>query len=604
MGSVVSSASPFATPARQALGALRDRQRAAAHAGAPFAEEAVREMERIVVRAARSAAASAKGSSACASGAATPISRTRPALPRLATAHSAAKPAPRVQALVSALEKRDVADPETVAEERVDAPEKARPSGVSGAPAPETPSPAAPTPKLPSRGGVVLRARGRASPGAPSAAMSDAGSNRARSPPREPLDESERLAEKDNERQLRSASEATDAARDRVRVAEERYRAARERLKEAFSAASRSRESSAMPTPRGGAEAAEAGVSTHVESGRNQKNETETENGTGKHPKPSALAAEVREMAEKARAAAARSRLASARAATTAELAARDADAEASRVREAWTRRLARSPRATPGDDSLGKGVGSRDAVPADRWASSDEVRGKTDVLDRFMGSLTDMRASSPPDGEAAGGGDGRDATSTSTVRSRGRGRSGAPRQRLRDARAARGFGWRPRWRRRRRRAGRGAGDDGVRGGAGAGARNPRRANGGGCDARDPAWRPVGVAPGRPARGRDADARRGRRGAAAGLRARDAAVATRRDSRGARRRFEPGDAARGSAGAARVQDHPRRAARFVHADQGGRRVRSARGGRRGGRERGGNVFGSAETRGAVAAREW
>ena len=407
MGSVVSSASPFATPARQALGALRDRQRAAAHAGAPFAEEAVREMERIVVRAARSAAASAKGSSACASGAATPISRTRPALPRLATAHSAAKPAPRVQALVSALEKRDVADPETVAEERVDAPEKARPSGVSGAPAPETPSPAAPTPKLPSRGGVVLRARGRASPGSPSAAMSDAGSNRARSPPREPLDESERLAEKDNERQLRSASEATDAARDRVRVAEERYRAARERLKEAFSAASRSRESSAMPTPRGAAEAAEAGVSTHVESGRNQ-NETETENGTG-NTKPSALAAEVREMAEKARAAAARSRLASARAATTAELAARDADAEASRVREAWTRRLARSPRATPGDDSLGKGVGSGDAVPADRWASSDEVRGKTDVLDRFMGSLTDMRASSPPDGEAAGGGDGRD---------------------------------------------------------------------------------------------------------------------------------------------------------------------------------------------------
>ena len=342
MGSVVSSASPFATPARQALGALRDRQRAAAHAGAPFAEEAVREMERIVVRAARSAAASAKGSSACASGAATPISRTRPALPRLATAHSAAKPAPRVQALVSALEKRDVADPETVAEERVDAPEKARPSGVSGAPAPETPSPAAPTPKLPSRG-VFLRARGRASPGSPSAAMSDAGSNRARSPPREPLDESERLAEKDNERQLRSASEATDAARDRVRVAEERYRAARERLKEAFSAASRSRESSAMPTPRGAAEAAEAGVSTHVESGRNQ-NETETENGTG-NTKPSALAAEVREMAEKARAAAARSRLASARAATTAELAARDADAEASRVREAWTRRLARSPR-------------------------------------------------------------------------------------------------------------------------------------------------------------------------------------------------------------------------------------------------------------------
>ena len=406
MGSVVSSASPFATPARQALGALRDRQRAAAHAGAPFAEEAVREMERIVVRAARSAAASAKGSSACASGAATPLSRTRPALPRLATAHSAAVQEQRDVVPISALEKRDVAGVETVAVEKTEAPEKARPGeGVSGAPAPETPSPTAPTPKLPEGSGVFFtEKRGRASPSrAPSAShSSDAGSNRARSPPREHL----AFVEKDNERRLRSASEATDAARDRVRVAEERYRAARERLKEASSVASRSRESSAMPTPRGGAEKAEAGpCASHVESGRNRFGKTNqtVETGTGTAKRADA-AAEVREMAEKARAAAARSRLASARAATTAERAARDADAEASRVRETWTRRLARSPRATPGDDSLGQEVGSRDAVPADRWASSDEVRGKTDVLDRFMGSLTDMRASSPPDGEAAAG--------------------------------------------------------------------------------------------------------------------------------------------------------------------------------------------------------
>jgi len=409
MGSVVSSASPFATPARQALGALRDRQRAAAHAGAPFAEEAVREMERIVVRAARSAAASAKGSSACASGAATPLSRTRPALPRTAnahSAHSAAAQEQRVVVSISALEKRDVAGVEAVAVEKTGkAPEKARPGeGVSGAPAPETPSPTAPTPKLPEGSGVFFtEKRGRASPSrAPSAShSSDAGSNRARSPPREHL----AFVEKDNERQLRSASEATDAARDRVRVAEERYRAARERLKEASSVASRSRESSAMPTPRGGADTAEAGpCASHVESGRNHFGKTETVvTGTGTAKRADA-AAEVREMAEKARAAAARSRLASARAATTAERAARDADAEASRVREAWTRRLARSPRATPGDDSLGQEVGSRDAVPADRWASSDEVRGKTDVLDRFMGSLTDMRASSPPDGEAAAG--------------------------------------------------------------------------------------------------------------------------------------------------------------------------------------------------------
>ena len=203
MGSVVSSASPFATPARQALGALRDRQRAAAHAGAPFAEEAVREMERIVVRAARSAAASAKGSSACASGAATPLSRTRPALPRTANAHSAATREQRVVVSISALEKRDVeAGVETVAvfskKKTGKAPEKARPGeGVSGAPAPETPSPTAPTPKLPEGSGFFFtEKRGRASPSrAPSAShSSDAGSNRARSPPREPL----AFVEKDN----------------------------------------------------------------------------------------------------------------------------------------------------------------------------------------------------------------------------------------------------------------------------------------------------------------------------------------------------------------------------------------------------------------------
>ena len=180
-----------------------------------------------------------------------------------------------------------------------------------------------------------------------------------------------------------------------MRAAEERCRVARERLQEASSAASLSRASSAMPTPRGGAaEAATNGPSLAI-------------SGNGEADKADA-AAEVREMAEKARAALARSRLASERAATAAERATRDAEAEASCVREAWARRLARSPRATP-DASTDKATDqrrSRDAVPADRWASSDEVRGKTDVLDRFMGSLTDMRESSD---ERDGDGDERD---------------------------------------------------------------------------------------------------------------------------------------------------------------------------------------------------
>ena len=372
MGSVVSSASPFATPARQALGALRDTQRAAAQAGAPFAEEAVREMERIVARAARSAAASASAS-ACASGAATPLSRTRPALPR---PHAA----PRVQALVSALEKRDVSDviSAATAEERLSEAETRRAGArKQDAPAPETPSPAAaPAPKLPSRA--------RSSSASP------------RDEPL-PLDAEREKRQQEREREderARSASEATDAARDRVRVAEERFRVARERLAEASSAASRSRASSAMPTPRGGAEELRDAAAPRVSPRGGDENENANENENESAPSRKADAAsEVREMAEKARAALARSRLASERVAAAAERAARDADAEASRVREEWARRLERSPRATPGEAGNTQENTRELAVPADRWASSDEVRGKTDVLDRFMGALADARA-------------------------------------------------------------------------------------------------------------------------------------------------------------------------------------------------------------------
>ena len=200
------------------------------------------------------------------------------------------------------------------------------------------------------------------------------------------------------------------------------------------------------------------------------------------------------------------------------------------------------------------------------------------------MGSLTDMRASSPPDGEAAAAAT--DATSTSTVRSRGRGRSGAPRKRRpRRPRRARA-GWRPRWRRRRRRAGRGAGDDGVRGGAGAGVGTPprkRRRR----DARDRLGVHVSVSLlGDPREGETLTL-----GVDAVALPPDCGPVTLRWQRGATCAgpaggSNPMDAARGSAGAARVQDHRRRAARFVR-PQGGRRVRSARGGRRGGRERGG-----------------
>lgn len=142
-------------------------------------------------------------------------------------------------------------------------------------------------------------------------------------------------------------------------------------------------------------------------------------------------------MAEKARAALARSRLASERVAAAAERAARDADAEASRVREEWARRLERSPRATPGEAGNAQENTRELAVPADRWASSDEVRGKTDVLDRFMGALVDARAEKSAAGVGAderddGGGGARD-----EAREAPRGSAAAARETFADAAAS-----------------------------------------------------------------------------------------------------------------------------------------------------------------------
>ena len=241
--------------------------------------------------------------------------------------------------------------------------------------------------------------------------------------------------------------------------------------------------------------------------------------------------------------------------------------------------------------------------MPADRWASSDEVRGKTDVLDRFMGSLTDMRASSPPDGEAAGGGDGRDVDVDVDGPFAGGGDEAGHRVSVSETPAPR------------------AASGGARGGGGAAAARD--------EARETTASAAAPAPalGTPAAQTEAaaapatrlgvlsvsllgDPREGETltlGVDAVALPPDCGPVTLRWQRGATCAgpaggSNPGTPRARSAGAARVQDHPRRAARFVHADQGGRRVRSARGGRRGGRERGGNVFGSAEMRAARSRR--
>ena len=287
------------------------------------------------------------------------------------------------------------------------------------------------------------------------------------------------------------------------------------------------------------------------------------------------LRAPRRARSKKDRAAPARSRLASARAATTAELAARDADRRRRASASARTRRLARSPLGRP-DDSRREGLVRATRCPPAAWASSArEVRGNYIVLDRFMGSLTDMRASSPPRSARRPA---RRADVGVDRSVRGRGPAGrrvsvsetpaprAPRTR-RGARGAR--------RRRRARTRRGRRRRPRRPTAPA---PERRANGAGAHARDPAWRRCRCRSwATRASGETSDARRGRRGAAAGLRARDAAVATPRDLSGRPAGgSNPTAPSRGGPPVPRLafKTCTRRAAARTRRDQGGRRVRT------------------------------
>ena len=106
--------------------------------------------------------------------------------------------------------------------------------------------------------------------------------------------------------------------------------------------------------------------------------------------------ASMLEMAAKVDAALARSRLAQERIQAAVREAVREANEAAAKVREDWAKApssrasLSNRSRSEPG--GLTRGDRPRGANPARRWAFGDEVKGKTDVFDRFMGSLSAIK--------------------------------------------------------------------------------------------------------------------------------------------------------------------------------------------------------------------
>jgi hypothetical protein len=110
----------------------------------------------------------------------------------------------------------------------------------------------------------------------------------------------------------------------------------------------------------------------------------------------------MQEMAAKVEAALARSQLAQERIHAAAREAVKEAREAAAKVREDWSKasssraswRSGRSAGSARSDSDWGGGArnsrgGLPEAVPAKQWATGDEVKGKTDMFDRFMGSLS-----------------------------------------------------------------------------------------------------------------------------------------------------------------------------------------------------------------------
>ena len=353
------ASSPFATPAREAMSALRRTAEKARAAGAPFPDAAVRRVEAIVRSAEMSACASA-----CASGGHTPKRGTE-----------------------------DENDEGTTKE--------AKDRAVGAAAEGETTLDAAPRAALRpvtklDAAREARRAFGEVKTMAEDVAAATAGLVAERGTPGEPNPALASAAGKENDPRGLDSPECSASARA-ARIAseaEDRYRAARERLRDASSAASGERPSA------GDAGAGDASGGPPVPPGASRDAATP-------ESKPSASLARLSardDVAAKVEAALARSRLAQERIHAAALAAAREAREAAAKVRAEWARAPTISSRASWSNRSESESVprlSPRGAVPASAWAVGDEAAGKTDVFDRFMGAL-----SNPETAEADRGAD------------------------------------------------------------------------------------------------------------------------------------------------------------------------------------------------------
>ena len=370
--------SPFATPAREALSALRHTAKAAAQAGAPFSERALKEAEALVRSAEERAVASVSGGN-------TPKAKTLH-LPPVDEADEAAGRERESSAAAAAAAAERKAEMEATrargnATETTSRPmASVRPPDTPGRDAEES---AMATANKENDAVRVLEAETKKD--------DDADADATTTPAA--------AAAADGKPTPAAASSSSSSA-ERVRRAEDRYHRARERLRMASAVSGSSAEASSsrgvdFARGRGDDEGACRSDAATASWGTTRTGGESVSGRAGDSPSPRESASML-EMAAKVEAALARSRLAQERIQAAAREAVREANEAAAKVREDWAK--APSSRASwsnrSGSERGGSTRGDRTqaANPARRWAFGDEVKGKTDVFDRFMGSLSAIK--------------------------------------------------------------------------------------------------------------------------------------------------------------------------------------------------------------------
>ena len=219
---------------------------------------------------------------------------------------------------------------------------------------------------------------------------------------------------------VQAAVARSNQAKARINRAEERYRQAVERLRtaSAASAVAKNVQDTSVASSlninnnrNAGAIGTETAAAAAAATTKGAEDDTSSDRKT------------MQEMAAKVEAALARSQLAQERIHQAAREAVKEAREAAAKVREDWSKasssRISGSWRSREGsmrsDSDWGgsrRGGGNRTGfIDAKKWATVDEVKGKTDMFDRFMGSLSAIDinndngdARSAHDGESIGG--------------------------------------------------------------------------------------------------------------------------------------------------------------------------------------------------------